>query len=263
MPLETPLPQPLFPSSSPTFDSLSLSGNLVVGRYVGVATDSDLLDLTANQLIVNGSTILPNDSRYIMKNTSGANVSLIWVDTGNFIRGFAGGINVNSTADNFGFGTGTSNINLTGYSGAVMTIYHSSLSANLELSTGTSDGENLTAGTVGGCFKSNSGSPSNRQIGAIDFITEGTSAGNRGGKIQFRVRADGSAGGASTQMTLHNDGRLEIDGTLDHDGNNVGFYGVAPAARQTVTGSRGGNAALTSLLTALATIGLIVDSTSP
>ena len=41
------------------------------------------------------------------------------------------------------------------------------------------------------------------------------------------------------------------------------FYGsTTGTAQQTVTGSRGGNAALASLLTALATLGLIVDSTT-
>ena len=46
---------------------------------------------------------------------------------------------------------------------------------------------------------------------------------------------------------------------------NVGFYGAAAAAKQTVTGSRstfGGNAALASLLTALSTLGLITDSST-
>lgn len=42
----------------------------------------------------------------------------------------------------------------------------------------------------------------------------------------------------------------------------LGFYGSAAVAKQTVTGSRGANAALASLLTALATLGLIVDSSS-
>lgn len=42
----------------------------------------------------------------------------------------------------------------------------------------------------------------------------------------------------------------------------LGFYGGTPAVKQTVTGSRGGNAALASLLTALANIGLITDSSS-
>lgn len=43
---------------------------------------------------------------------------------------------------------------------------------------------------------------------------------------------------------------------------NVGFFNTAPAARATVSGSRGGNAALASLLTALATYGLITDGTT-
>jgi hypothetical protein len=42
----------------------------------------------------------------------------------------------------------------------------------------------------------------------------------------------------------------------------VGFQGTAPIVKPTVTGSRGGNAALASLLTALANYGLVVDSSS-
>ena len=42
----------------------------------------------------------------------------------------------------------------------------------------------------------------------------------------------------------------------------IGFYGTAPTAKPTVAGSKGGNAALASLLTALATLGLITDSTT-
>lgn len=43
---------------------------------------------------------------------------------------------------------------------------------------------------------------------------------------------------------------------------DVGFYGTTPVAKQTVTGSRGGNAALASLLTALANYGIITNSTT-
>jgi hypothetical protein len=41
-----------------------------------------------------------------------------------------------------------------------------------------------------------------------------------------------------------------------------GFFGATPATKPTVTGSRGGNAALQSLLTELANLGLITDSSS-
>lgn len=55
-------------------------------------------------------------------------------------------------------------------------------------------------------------------------------------------------------------GDANIGGTLRVNGQ-VGFN-VAPIAKPTITGSRGGNAALASLLTALANYGLITDSTS-
>jgi hypothetical protein len=42
----------------------------------------------------------------------------------------------------------------------------------------------------------------------------------------------------------------------------VGFHGTDPQAKGTVTGSRGGNAALASLLTILANKGLLTDSSS-
>lgn len=44
--------------------------------------------------------------------------------------------------------------------------------------------------------------------------------------------------------------------------SHVGFYNTDPIAKPTVTGSRGGNAALASALTALASLGLITDSTT-
>lgn len=44
--------------------------------------------------------------------------------------------------------------------------------------------------------------------------------------------------------------------------STVGFNGTSPIAKPTVTGSRGGNAALASLLTALANYGLVTDSST-
>jgi hypothetical protein len=45
-------------------------------------------------------------------------------------------------------------------------------------------------------------------------------------------------------------------------GSTLGFFGAAPASKPTVSGSKGGNAALGSLITALAALGLITDGTS-
>ena len=66
----------------------------------------------------------------------------------------------------------------------------------------------------------------------------------------------------STADTLRTDDSLIIGAALSHIGSTAGFFNTAAVAKPTVTGSRGGNAALASLLTALAGLGLITDSSS-
>jgi hypothetical protein len=70
--------------------------------------------------------------------------------------------------------------------------------------------------------------------------------------------------GGDTLVTLYRSasGVLKTDGDLAV-GGAVGFNGAPPAAKPTVSGSRGGNAALGELLTALAASGLITDATTP
>jgi hypothetical protein len=87
----------------------------------------------------------------------------------------------------------------------------------------------------------------------------------------------GVGGSTASLMLLKSSGSLLVGTTTDgmtaggslavaqdfaHRGSNLGFYNTAPAAKQTVTGSRGGNAALASLLTALATTGMLTDSST-
>lgn len=67
---------------------------------------------------------------------------------------------------------------------------------------------------------------------------------------------------AGTNVTLTNAYALWVDDGASRFDGNVGFFATAPVAKQTVTGSRDSNAALASLLTALAAFGLITDSTS-
>ena len=62
-------------------------------------------------------------------------------------------------------------------------------------------------------------------------------------------------------FSIDNAGNALFKGTFQADGN-MGFYGTGPVAQGTVTGSRGANAALASLLSALAATGLIVDSST-
>lgn len=55
----------------------------------------------------------------------------------------------------------------------------------------------------------------------------------------------------------------QLNGDLNLDGNDVtDFATLSPSIAPTVTGSKGGNVALASLITALAGLGLIVDKTT-
>lgn len=62
----------------------------------------------------------------------------------------------------------------------------------------------------------------------------------------------------TTRITLGSDGST----TMGESGGAICFYGGTAQTKQTVSGSRGGNAALASVLTALANLGLITDSST-
>ena len=66
---------------------------------------------------------------------------------------------------------------------------------------------------------------------------------------------------SSTQAKLEQVGGSATTFLTFRDGA-FGFFGSTGTSKQTITGSRGGNAALASLLTALANTGLITDSTT-
>lgn len=68
----------------------------------------------------------------------------------------------------------------------------------------------------------------------------------------------------SATGTLKITGNLQIDGDLQvvKFASNLGFFNATAVGKQTISGSRGGNAALADLLTKLANYGLISDSTS-
>ncbi len=73
-----------------------------------------------------------------------------------------------------------------------------------------------------------------------------------GGHIRLRTALAGVTGSSLNALTT----MLEV-----HE-NKFSIFGVAPALRPDITGSRGGNAALADLLTKGATLGLWTDSTS-
>jgi hypothetical protein len=83
------------------------------------------------------------------------------------------------------------------------------------------------------------------------------------GKIEW-----GTATGRDTNLyrlsadTLKTDDSLQVALTFRHLGASLGFYNAAAVAKPTVAGSRGANAALASLLTALASLGLVTDTST-
>jgi hypothetical protein len=83
----------------------------------------------------------------------------------------------------------------------------------------------------------------------------GASGTRTGGALDVRPGAGANAGGLGRLLTGGGTARFAWNDT------GIGF-GVAPVAKPTVTGSRGGNAALASALTALASLGLLTDSSS-
>jgi hypothetical protein len=88
-------------------------------------------------------------------------------------------------------------------------------------------------------------------LNSNDFISIATTGGVQIGGTSFGVELGGGAGSFITIGTASQSLNFFVTGSF------------TPALKQTVSGSRGGNAALASLLTALAKYGLIVDSSTP
>lgn len=91
---------------------------------------------------------------------------------------------------------------------------------------------------------------------------------------RWRVLASGTieagSGSAARDVNLRRSGvdqwttddALIVSLMFRHMGTTLGFYGATAVTKPSVTGSRGGNAALGSLISALAALGLITDSTT-
>lgn len=95
----------------------------------------------------------------------------------------------------------------------------------------------------------------------LNQTSDTESGGSAGTNFLWTSRTDG---GATQEFFKYfrQFNLTELIGQVKVGTTNVGFYGTNPVAKPAVTGSRGGNAALASLLTALASQGLITDSTT-
>lgn len=111
-----------------------------------------------------------------------------------------------------------------------------------ELATGQGPNtyiNNIVAGNITDWAITSTGNP----IGYVDQTTDQTIAGNKTFSY-YTVLQGGQV-----------NGEFHLLGTL-------GLFGATPVGRQTVTGAKGGNAALTSLIAALTTRGDITDNTT-
>lgn len=110
------------------------------------------------------------------------------------------------------------------------------------------------------------GTPANNIGTAVEFYSEtSTTVDTLTGRIRCELNNVTHASRTARMVfVLVDNGGSRNCLTLAGSGSapEIGFYGTATAAKQTVTGSRGGNAALASLLTALAATGLLTDSSS-
>lgn len=129
---------------------------------------------------------------------------------------------------------------------AVGTTYISANSVGIDLNHGGSPALRITSLTTPVNYIEVQGTTSGTPV---QIVTRGTDT-----NVGFDIRPKGTGairlrgGGGTAQFQVTDTG--------------VGFYSTTPIAKPTVTGSRGGNAALQSLLTALANLGLITDSSS-
>lgn len=94
-----------------------------------------------------------------------------------------------------------------------------------------------------------------RQDGRVATHRGGTAA-DTGFGLQSDPNSGFNFGVDSVSMLANALVRFQVNAT------GIGLFATTPVAQQTVTGSRGGNAALASLLTALANYGAVIDSST-
>ncbi len=109
----------------------------------------------------------------------------------------------------------------------------------------------ITGGTIE--FLSDISLNAGAAIAFVSGATVGSSISPTSGYIGLDLQ------GNSGQIILNDASGVVVQ---QSSSNPIGFFGSSGTSKATVTGSRGGNAALQSLLSALSSYGLITDSTS-
>lgn len=99
------------------------------------------------------------------------------------------------------------------------------------------------------------------RFGLESSTTENRDAGRLGWRWDVATDASRAASGfLSANYTTTE--RVVIEWAANSSGGLLGLYGANPVAKQTLTGSRSGGTALTNLIAVLATLGVLIDSTT-
>jgi len=98
--------------------------------------------------------------------------------------------------------------------------------------------------------------------GAVTQITVLRQGIKNGAAPTNPVALVGRAGSLGTGLAADMTWTVKDGITVSSGSTKLAFYGGTPASKPTVTGSKGANAALTSLMTALSGLGLVTDSTT-
>jgi hypothetical protein len=262
-----PATAPASPTTSVQFNNAGVFGGSANFTYSGTGSNTLTIGPAGNNVNSTITTVAPTGStatgilRLLGTNASATN-------------GFGGGITLTT-----GNGTGTQrggNFILTSGTGGV-----SGNGGNITMTSGTGRiGGNFTmesgfgSNTIGGSFTMSGGQGNTTggtfrleggdgqdNGGAVDIFSGSTFAGASG---DVTIRSGQGGAGGNGILNLQNGTILAkySGGGDDPVVNQIGFYQTTPVDKPTVTGSRASGAALQDLLTKLASLGLITDSTS-
>jgi len=141
------------------------------------------------------------------------------------------------------------------------------------VNSGTLTVNNIDAFLFGPTVNNSGGGTTVTNMNCMNFLALTNGSGATVTNFAYMKMADVPAARATNIFGINsamNDGTFinhtgtaptKLGGDLEIAGD-VGFYGTAAAAKPTVTGATGGNVALQNLLTALAGLGLLTDSTT-
>jgi hypothetical protein len=228
---------------------VSASGNFSVGGQLSIPTTG-----SSGGLLIGGDTNLfrraadqlaTNDVLAFVRNAAGDDMIYGIVGAESFARF------VMDTDGKMYFGAGTIATDVTLYRNSADVLRTDDSFYTLQLVARPGGADQVQAGNIAG-------------VAGIEFGGDMTITRPAAGSLKVNGAGVPAIAFGSAQDTVIYRGAANQVKTDDDllVGGNIGFYGTSPAAKPTVTGSRGGNAALASLLTGLAGLGLLTDSST-